>query len=40
MSASARDSICLEAETALHRLEEGEATLDRILTKLKKQRLI
>ncbi len=37
VSASARDSICLQKETALHRLEEGEATLNRILTTRREQ---
>ena len=37
VSASARDTICLRAMTALHRLEEGEATLNRILTTRREQ---
>ncbi len=37
VSASARDSICLQAETAQERLEEAKATLNRILTTRQEQ---
>ena len=37
VSASARDSICLQAETATERLEEAKATLNRILTTRQEQ---